>query len=270
MTIGEKIYDLRRSRGLSQERLAELMDVSRQSVSKWETDSAVPELDKLMKLCDVFNVSLDELTGRTRKTDEDKSEQEYEKHGKQDVSASSASVTQQKIIGCILLGFSLLAFLLLLLFSGDILVPSMVALPALACSIICLTVSRSAGYWCAWAVYGTFEMLLGFLTGMSAFSPMVIAVRLLASAGLAWAAWRCFGGEGAQVSRQSIYRLILCWVGFIVLATAAVAALYTIGSFSDGAVVLCLFALAGGATVARGLLYRRTARVIAGWIRKDK
>ena len=41
-----------------------MLGVSRQSVSKWETDGAVPELDKLMKLCDLFGVSLDQLTCR--------------------------------------------------------------------------------------------------------------------------------------------------------------------------------------------------------------
>ena len=61
MTLGERIYTLRTARNLSQEELAERLDVSRQSVSKWETDVSVPELDKLVKLCDLFGVSLDEL-----------------------------------------------------------------------------------------------------------------------------------------------------------------------------------------------------------------
>ena len=65
MTIGEKIHSLRTSRELSQEKFAELLDVSRQSVSKWETDSSVPEIDKMLRICDIFGISLDELTGRT-------------------------------------------------------------------------------------------------------------------------------------------------------------------------------------------------------------
>ena len=60
MSIGNNIYKLRTSKNLSQGELADQLDVSRQSVSKWETDAAVPDLDKLMKLCDLFNVSLDE------------------------------------------------------------------------------------------------------------------------------------------------------------------------------------------------------------------
>ncbi len=61
MTLAEKIAGLRRGRKLSQGDLAEKLDVSRQSVSKWETGQAVPELDKLVKLADLFGVTVDEL-----------------------------------------------------------------------------------------------------------------------------------------------------------------------------------------------------------------
>ena len=61
MTLGEKIAALRGERRLSQGDLAEKLDVSRQSVSKWETNQAVPELDKIIKLADLFGVSVDEL-----------------------------------------------------------------------------------------------------------------------------------------------------------------------------------------------------------------
>lgn len=61
MTLGKRIYDLRTAKNLSQGDLAEALDVSRQSVSKWETDTSVPDLDKLVKLCDLFEVSMDEL-----------------------------------------------------------------------------------------------------------------------------------------------------------------------------------------------------------------
>ena len=61
MTIGEKIARLRADRGLSQEQLAEKTEVSRQSVSKWEMGRALPQLDKLAKLCELFGVSADEI-----------------------------------------------------------------------------------------------------------------------------------------------------------------------------------------------------------------
>lgn len=61
MTIGEKILHLRISKGISQEQLAEEISVSRQSVSKWEMDQALPQIDKILQLCKLFNVSADEL-----------------------------------------------------------------------------------------------------------------------------------------------------------------------------------------------------------------
>ncbi len=61
MTLAEKIAALRGERKLSQGDLAEKLDVSRQSVSKWETGQAVPELDKIIRLADVFGVTVDEL-----------------------------------------------------------------------------------------------------------------------------------------------------------------------------------------------------------------
>lgn len=61
MTIGEKIARLRYGMELSQEKLAEHLGVSRQSVSKWEMDEAVPTLDKVVGMSRLFGVSLDEL-----------------------------------------------------------------------------------------------------------------------------------------------------------------------------------------------------------------
>ena len=61
MHLGETIYRLRTEAGLSQSDLAEALGVSRQSVSKWETNASVPDLDKLVKLAALFQVSLDAL-----------------------------------------------------------------------------------------------------------------------------------------------------------------------------------------------------------------
>lgn len=64
MTLGEKIFDLRKRNGWSQEELAEKCDVSRQSVSKWESGQSVPDLDKILMLSDIFQVSTDYLLKR--------------------------------------------------------------------------------------------------------------------------------------------------------------------------------------------------------------
>lgn len=61
MVLGEKLKRLRKSRGLSQEQLATELNVSRQSISKWELGESKPEIENLITLSEYFNVSIDEL-----------------------------------------------------------------------------------------------------------------------------------------------------------------------------------------------------------------
>lgn len=61
MTLGEKIKELRKARGLSQEELAEQINVSRQAVSKWELDLSLPDIDNIVQLSQLFDVSTDHL-----------------------------------------------------------------------------------------------------------------------------------------------------------------------------------------------------------------
>lgn len=61
MTFGEKLKALRKEKGYSQEQLAVLLDVSRQAVSKWESDRGLPEIEKLLQLSGLFGVTLDHL-----------------------------------------------------------------------------------------------------------------------------------------------------------------------------------------------------------------
>ncbi len=64
MNLGENIYKFRSANNMSQGDLADALAVSRQSVSKWENNNAVPELDKLIKMAELFGISLDELVGQ--------------------------------------------------------------------------------------------------------------------------------------------------------------------------------------------------------------
>lgn len=61
MTFGENLQFLRKRQGMTQEALAEKMEVSRQSVSKWESNSAYPEMDAILRLCDLFHCDMDTL-----------------------------------------------------------------------------------------------------------------------------------------------------------------------------------------------------------------
>lgn len=61
MILADKIIQLRKREGLSQEELAEKMNVSRQAVSKWESAQSLPDIDKILQLSRMFNVSTDYL-----------------------------------------------------------------------------------------------------------------------------------------------------------------------------------------------------------------
>ena len=119
MTLGENIYRYRTEKNWSQGDLAEALDVSRQSISKWENNLAAPDLDKLIKLRTVFNVSLDELILGIAPTeppvkDEEKAE---------DAANSATTILQNMPTTRHVIGFALLLtgliFFLLSIFLGD-------------------------------------------------------------------------------------------------------------------------------------------------------
>ena len=78
MTFSEKLYQLRKARGLSQENLAGHLGVSRQAVQKWETGSSTPDVSNLVAISEYFQVSLDHLLkdteGVSASTDREESE----------------------------------------------------------------------------------------------------------------------------------------------------------------------------------------------------
>lgn len=61
MKFGENLYNLRKKSKMSQEDLAEKLDVSRQSISKWENGSAYPEMNRILELCKIFKCKLNDL-----------------------------------------------------------------------------------------------------------------------------------------------------------------------------------------------------------------
>ena len=90
MTFSEKLMDLRRKSGLSQEQLADRLGVTRQSVSKWESGTAMPELVKLISLSDIFGVSVDYLV-------KDYLEEPEDADGGDDLSAQQAVRLEKKV-----------------------------------------------------------------------------------------------------------------------------------------------------------------------------
>lgn len=59
--LGERLYELRKDKKLSQEEVAEKLNVTRQTISKWETDQSMPDFDKVVPLCELYGITPDEL-----------------------------------------------------------------------------------------------------------------------------------------------------------------------------------------------------------------
>ena len=68
MTFAEKLKSARKQAGLSQEQLAQRLDVSRQAVTKWETNAGIPDIENMMAISDLFGISIDELLSKERGT----------------------------------------------------------------------------------------------------------------------------------------------------------------------------------------------------------
>lgn len=141
MTLGQRIYQLRTQVGFSQEELAEKTGVSRQSVSKWETDASIPELDKLIQLSKIFGITLDSLV-----------KDEFQEPAKQETPPVEAPrhengrFTPARIVGLILLAAALLGALLCLVFHGDFTVLVLAICGYfLLCGILCITVRKHPG-----------------------------------------------------------------------------------------------------------------------------
>ena len=91
MALSEKLYTLRKKSGLSQEQLAEQLNVSRQAISKWESGTSIPESDKLISISNYFNVSLDYLMK------EDNAQSKDESQTEKMVSTQAADRTQKSV-----------------------------------------------------------------------------------------------------------------------------------------------------------------------------
>ena len=105
MNFGEKLYELRKEKKLSQEEVADKLNVTRQTVSKWETNQSTPDFDKVLPLCELFGISADELLSGNRKDDNNVKEENKEEvkideeriPSKQEIRRKSAEVVSTSI-----------------------------------------------------------------------------------------------------------------------------------------------------------------------------
>lgn len=246
MNLGEKIYKLRTERNLSQGDLAEMLEVSRQSISKWETNGSVPDLDKIIKLSDIFGVTLDELVlGKEKCESGDEPDvwrsaarisdvhQDGDKLSAEQNIIQGGGFPSRKIAGTILL---CMAFLVVLVCSiiGGFLEGLIFSLPFLACGIVCFVCRKNTGLWCGWTVFAIGDVASRYMTGY----PWSVAWRTI---------YR-FLRYGSGIKLNLTIILIVSLLAFLALLTLIV-------------VTVVRFSRKPGSTSKRTLY-----SILAGWV----
>ena len=223
MSLGNNIYRLRTQRNMSQGDLAERLDVSRQSISKWETDGAVPELDKLIKLSNIFGVTLDELV-----------------HGGQAAAASAPESapaekpkaepgTRSKTIPLVLLIIAVLCLAFCTVIGGFGL-GVILMIPFLLGSLVSLLCRRHPLLYACWAMLILVDLYLRFATGLSwattrltfmwtyemNYMRLFIAwVQLLCTAGMTLATVLTYRRQPLVLEGTAKTQFILGWAGLV-------------------------------------------------------
>lgn len=171
MQLAETICALRAGAGMSQSELAERLGVSRQSVSKWETGAAVPDLDKLVKLAALFQVSLDRLvTGE----DAPHSPPEPAPAPSTPAQQSRPQRTRAQTAGLVLLCLSAvlaIVFAVLLGFWG-----LLFTLPTLTAGLILYFARKHPVIKAFWAVFLLLDAYLNYATGIRASSILLTPI----------------------------------------------------------------------------------------------
>ena len=158
MTLGEKIYELRTQNNLSQGDLANELNVSRQSISKWENGNSTPDLEKIVKLAEIFKVSLDELVKNEEK-------EEAIVNTTEQISASKPNTREKKIGKGLLIAGVISIFFFLLLGLG--ITGFFIAIPFFACSIIYYKAKSNHFLCCLWAIVPLADLYIRFATGIN-------------------------------------------------------------------------------------------------------
>ena len=94
--LGEKLFELRKAKNLSQEEVAEKLNVTRQTVSKWETNQSTPDFDKIVPLCELFEISTDELL-RGKKAELKKEEKREKEEKGTELKADTKDMNKDEI-----------------------------------------------------------------------------------------------------------------------------------------------------------------------------
>lgn len=201
MSLEENIVRLRMEKRLTQEELADLLGVSRQSVSKWESGASTPELDKLVRLSKIFGITMDELVNGKAITSEETPPV------KNDLTpfVQRPGVTRgNRVAGIIYLclAFVLLAGLTLYGGTSGFVIGFIFGLPFTVCGLLCLLAKgQRTGLWCGWALYVIVDGYLRYATGLT---------------------WHAVFLTFQWTYQMNYMRLFIAWLQFLVIVLLAV------------------------------------------------
>lgn len=228
MSLGKKIVRLRNQNNMSQGDLADLLQVSRQSISKWENDLATPELDKLMKLSEIFQVSLDDLVYENKVITESVLQNEDKKMSKRTVAA---------IVHFILAGFVVLLFTLMNTFVAGFLF----SIPFIVSGCCCLFFKKHTMLYTSWVLFILLDIYFKSATGIHwtnifftfIYEPSWNYIRLL----FAWVVFilmvllvfftiQTFWKKQLVLDSKGILLLIGGWILYLCLRSSIMSKLY--------------------------------------------
>lgn len=213
MNIGERIYNLRTQADMSQGDLAEKLNVSRQSVSKWENNNSTPDIEKLVLIAEIFGITVDELVKdnalenvealsykKPSSFDKQEANTQIPEESKSSVPLKpSKNIKAAKILLVvgILVAFGFFVF-------GLALTGLIFAIPFFICSLICYLAKKEVGFACTWALVFLADMYIRFGTGIS---------------------WSTIRLTSQWEYSMNYWRLLIAWVQFAVILSLVI---YTI------------------------------------------
>ena len=141
-TIGQRISELRKSSSFSQEYVAEILNVSRQAVSKWEQDLSAPDTYNLIALAELFDVSVEYIaTGKVRES--------APMSAQTNAPTQKSGITVRRILGLILIPLGILSGTLGFLFTKLLIIPSIFLT---IIGILCVAVKKHFIIYLAWTL----------------------------------------------------------------------------------------------------------------------
>ena len=216
MSLGGTIYRLRTEKNMSQGDLADALDVSRQSVSKWENDSSIPDLDKLKKLSQLFGVSLDELVNG-----EPRPEPETQPQTIIYAAPERQPMPGNQLAGIILLICAAVVFVTFTLvgyFAEEVLLGLLLSFPLVLNGTVCMLCRKNTGFFCCWTNY-VLVWFLSFMVTIRTFNDgndltpgqiFAIVMLVLLAAMVAWSLCKLYKGHfSAGRTAKAVWTVIL-------------------------------------------------------------